>query len=404
MRKIAQPCRSHNASASRAATCLVVGLGVAFAGCQGTRPAKTTPAVHVAQRCALVVDTSGLDAFWSAADRLQAEPDTPAEVVGAALEASPAWRRWRESYAPNVVSPAQLGRIVRAAVLGREGLPADELRKLTQRDTERSQAFTLAQRDRVQEFVTTVVAEETFCDVWTRVRPWIRPEVLPDTLRVDLLAAKAEIRLFEGHHLVDAGMALAGGREQLTRLLASVLYRKLEGLDGSSPGEVKGKAVLAETLRLVRNEGIVAYLDDLPTLFFDRAHPILGGVAPVPEDLCETARLNLQNLEQVVTRQLARPADARDYEGVHLHFGGSRGWPATGWFMATVIARRLGEPRLQAAARSVPDFLAAYQDAARANPPSPGAAPGTVDHFVATAPVLSPPVLAELMTSLGGPR
>ena len=114
--------------------------------------------------------------------------------------------------------------------------------------------------------------------------------------------------------------------------------------------------------------------------------------------------MNLQNLEQVVTRQLARPADARDYEGVHLYFGGSRGWSPTGWFMATVIARRLGEPRLQAAARSVPEFLAAYHEAAQANPSSPGATPGTVDHYVATAPVLSPPVLAELMTSLGRSR
>jgi hypothetical protein len=404
VRKIAQPLGPHNAPARRAAAILVLVFGAALVGCQGSRSATTAPAAHVAQRCALVVDTSGLDAFWAVADHLQAAPDTPTAAVGAQIADLPVWRRWRESYAPNVISSVQLGLILRAAVLGPKTLPPDEARKLVRRDIVRSQNFTLAQRAHVQEFVKTFVAEETACGAWSLARAWVRPAALPDTLRVDLMAGNAEIRLFEGHYLVDAGLALVCGREQTTRLLASVLYRKLEAPDGPSPGEVKGDAVLTESLRLIRNEGIAAYIDDLPNLFFGREHPSLAGAAPVPEDVCATARLNLLYIEQVVAGQLPQPAAARNFEGVHLNLVGSRGWQATGWFMGTVIARRLGEPRLQAAARSVADFLTTYQEPALANPPQSSAAPGTLDYFVETAPTFSPPVLAVLRQSLGEPR
>jgi hypothetical protein len=402
---IAQPLGPHNAPATRAAASLLLVLGAAaLAGCQGSRSATTASAVHVAQRCALVVDTSGLDAFWAAADHLQAAPDTPARTVGEDIAELPVWHRWRESYGPGAVSIEHMGLILRAAVLGPGALTTDETRNLVRREVVRSQNFTLTRRAQVQEFVDAFVAQETACDVWPLARAWVRPAALPDTLRIDLLAGNAEIRLFEGHYLVDAGLALVCGREQVTRLLASVLYRKLEATEGPSPGDVKGDAVLAESLRLIRNEGIAAYIDDLPNLFFGREHPALAGTAPVPEDLCATARRNLLSIEQVVTRQLTQPAAARDFEGVHLNLVGSRGWQATGWFMATVIAHRLGEPRLQAAARSVPDFLATYQEAALANPPQASAAQGTIEHFVETAPSFSPPVVAVLRQSLGEPR
>lgn len=401
MRKIAQPLVPHNARARLAAAGLLLLLGLA-AGCQGARPGTSAAAPHVARGCALVVDTSGLDAFWQAAERLQADPDTPTATAGAMLAELPVWRRWRESYEPDVISPDQLGLVLRAGVFGPQSLPPDEATKLVRRDAARAQAFTVAQRVRVQAFVDDFVSQEAACNVWSLARAWVRPEALPDTLHVDLLAAAAEIRLYEGHHLVDAGLALASGRDQLTRLLASVLYRKLEATEGPSPGAVAGEAVLTHSLRLIRNEGIAAYIDDLPHLFFGREHPTLAGAAPVPEEVCATARLNLLNIERVVADQLSRPAGERDFASVHLSLVGSRGWQATGWFMATVIADRLGEAQLQAAARSVPGFLATYQTAALANPPDPAADPGTLAHYVATAPAFSPPVLAVLQSSLTG--
>jgi hypothetical protein len=399
VRKIAQPHAPHNARARLAAAGLLLLLA-ATTGCQDTRPGTTTPAAHVARGCALVVDTSGLDAFWQAAEKLQAEPVLTAAAAGALIATDPVWRRWRESYEPDVVSPDQLGLVLRGAVLGTQSLAPDEATKLVRRDAARGQAFTLAQRARVQTFVDDFVAQEAACAVWPLARAWIRPEALPDTLHVDLLAAAAEIRLYEGHHLVDAGLALVSGREQLTRLLASVLYRKLEATAGPSPGEVAGEAVLAHSLRLVRNEGIAAYIDDLPNLFFGHEHPSLAGSAPVPEEVCATARLNLLNIERVVADQLSLPAAERDFAGVHITFVGSRGWQATGWFMAAVIADRQGEQQLQAVARSLPDFVAAYQVAALANPPDPGAAVGTLAYFLATAPAFSPPVLAALRSSV----
>jgi hypothetical protein len=381
---------------------LLLVLGVGIAGCQEHRPAAGKAATHVAQRCALVFDTSGLETFWAAADRVQAAPETPSAAVGADLGAIPVWRRWCQSYAPEVVSADLLGLTVRAAVLDPNRLTPAEAGKLTRRDVVRSQAFTLAQRARVEDFVKAFITEESACTVWPLARAWVRPEALPDTLRIDLLAGNAEIRLYEGHFLVDAGLAFVCGREQMTRFLASTLYRKLEATEGPSPGEVHGEAVLAQTLRIVRNEGIAAYIDDLPNLYFGSEHPALAGSAPVPEDVCATARLNLLYVEQVVARQFNLPPATRDFADIHSNFVGSRGWQATGWFMATVIARRLGEPRLQAAARSVSGFLAAYQEAAAQNPPAASATPGSVDYFVATSPAFSPPVLATLQGSLAG--
>jgi hypothetical protein len=401
VRKIAQPLAAHNARARLAAVVALSVLALALAGCRETHSSAAASAPRAAHGCRLVVDTSGLAAFFAAAERLQAKPDTPAADVGAELEDQPVWNRWRRSFEPEVVPPTQLGRVLRAAVFGQESLTQIEAVKLVHRDAARCQAFTLAQRAPIQAFVDDFVAQEAACGVWPLARAWIRPEALPDTLYVDLLACNAEIRRFEGHHLLDAGLAYAGGSEQTVRLLASVLYRQLEATPGSAPGEVAGDAVLAETLRVIRNEGIGAYIDDLPELFFSREHPTLSGASPVPERLCETARSNLQMIESVGARQVGQAAGARDFSGIHLNLVGSRGWQATGWFMARVIARRLGEPRLQAASHAVSDFVASYQEAALADPVKSDAAPGTLDHYFDTAPAFSAPVFALMLEILG---
>lgn len=404
MRKIAQPSRPHNAGTAHRTTivlaCAALLGGAFLPGCQkAERAAPTT--THVAQGCALVVDTSALASFWAAADRLQGAAGTPSDEIGATLVQNPAWRLWCRSFTPQEVSPAQLGLLVRASVLGEGALTRAESTKLGRREAMRSQAFTLAQRARVVPFLDDLIANETVCAAWANARPWIRSASLPDTLRVDFVAGNAEIRLFEDHFLVDAGLAYICGGAQLTRMLASVLYTRLEAPAGPSPGDATGDAVLAHSLRLIRNEGIAGYIDDLPALFFGREHPVLGGTAPVPEDLAETALGNLANIERTVALQLTAAPQARDFTGVHSYLVGSRGWRTTGWYMAAVIARQLGEPRLQAASRTVTGFFAAYQEAAAAATPDAAAPPGSLDRLLTTPTVFSAPVFAVLQDAAG---
>jgi hypothetical protein len=72
----------------------------------------------------------------------------------------------------------------------------------------------------------------------------------------------------------------------------------------------------------------------------------------------------------------------------------------TGYGMAAVIAARLGEDRLREVSRSVPAFLAAYQESAVLNP-VPAPVPGARGvELWQTVPPLDPEVYSALYTLL----
>jgi len=392
---------------STATLALVLAGTLLAAGCDGGGSGGDTAAgdaddavrIHHAGACPLATTTYGLRAFLDVGERLRqsGEPDVDAAMALAEL---PAWRHWRRSYEPETIPREQLGLTVVASALGREALPPELAAKRYRQDFLVNQAFVLDNRDRILSFLDDLEASEALCRVRDRVDGWVRPEAMPDTLKLDFLAFNPEIRLYEGRFSVDAGLAFVSGREQLVRLLAGTLYRKVEAIAGPDPGEVEGEAIVAQVLRALRNEGVACYLDDMPRLSFGNEHPALRDAAPVPERLCRKAHRALDYVDDTLARLFAQPPDsARDFEPVHRYFIGSRSLQATAWFMARVIADRLGEDRLQDASRSVAGFLRAYQEATTQKT-AVSAERGSFAWSLQTAPAFRPEVYDQLQRVL----
>ncbi len=167
--------------------------------------------------------------------------------------------------------------------------------------------------------------------------------------------------------LVDAGVAAAAGPTRLPRLLAAQLYRALAPRDGPEPYKARdGVAALVATFAQLRRDGVAGWLEDFPEVEFDSTHPLVGRAEKDRRNWHRLATRSLSALQEMLPALLADPA-VLDTKGTVVDdlLRGNRTYRATGYAMAALIATRLGEPRLQAAARGTPvDFLAAYQEAA----------------------------------------
>jgi hypothetical protein len=78
------------------------------------------------------------------------------------------------------------------------------------------------------------------------------------------------------------------------------------------------------------------------------------------------------------------------------HMAGMNAYSQTGYGMSAVISARLGEDRLRKASRSIPGFLAAYQEAALMNP-VPAPLPGQMGQELhETVPPMEPEMFTKL--------
>jgi len=393
VKKVTRQRTGDNRRATAVAALLVVAVASAaiLTGCGGGGGASDGADAadrHVADGCALVMDTTALQAFWRAADRVAAGEEVTLEELGD-VAALPTWELWRRSFEPERIAAAPVARSLFIALRGQEELPDRLSQKSYRIDLVRSYEATLERRPLVEQYVQTFRDRETACGVPELLAGWVPPEALPDTLRVDFVPGHAEIRLYEGHFMLDPGMAWAAGQAQIVRFLASTLYRDLATVEGPSPDQASGPEIALQAMRVVRNEGIPAYLDRMDEIAFDGRHMLLASAAPVPENLCDQAMRTLRSLDTVLTRLLAwdQVADEQ-WQQVYRLFVGAQSWQPTGWYMARVIADTLGEERLQEASRTVAGFWAAYHEAAAQQPAQPTARPGSVSYFLQQAPRL----------------
>ena len=391
MRKISMALRQHQFAGPGL---LLVGLLLTMGACGDgghgdDRTDAETGGARLARGCALVIDDHSLQAFYALADRVAAGQEVPLEEM-TDLVSEPIWDRWRRSFEPEPLAAARVGRALFIALRGREDLP-DRLRdKAAPSDLVGNYKLTLERREQIVPFVDAFIAEEIGCEVFGVLSPWLDASAMPDTVRIDVLVGHPEIRLYEDHVMLDAGLAWAAGREQLVRFLASVIYRDRDTIDGRDPDHARGEAILLETLRLVRNEAIPSLLDRMTEVTFDPRHRLLAGASPQPDEICLQAQRSIISLDSALdhVRSLAEPGD-EDWMHLYRLFVGARSVQPTGWYMARVIEERFGQERLAAAKASVADFFAAYQEAALQSPPEPSAADGTLAWYLETAPRLS---------------
>jgi len=370
-------------------------LAIALTGCSGDKASQDQQPVGTraeASSCQAVVTDHALAGFYQWADRIEAGEEPTVDDLSR-LASQPAWDRWCRSFEPNVVPASHLGRTVFIALRGREELPFKLRDKSYRLDTVSAYEINLELRPQIEQFITDFAAAELACDVHRELQGWVPAELMPDTLYVDFVSSVPEIRFYEDHFMIDGGMALAAGKRQIVRSMSSVLYRQRMTVDGLAPDKAVGHGKVAQCMRLVYNEAIPAHIEELTELAFDPRHGLLAHAAAIPEDLANQAILTLGSMNKMLARLKDMPAPSEEqWQDVYRLFVGAQSWQPTGWFMAEVITNQLGEQGLRNATRSIPDFMAAYQEACSMQPARPTAEPGTLEWYFQSAPKLSPEV------------
>ena len=265
----------------------------------------------------------------------------------------------------------------------------------------RSMRFSYDHRDEIDRMLADYRNQGHPCRVHDLAGQWLEKDRLPDPLVIYFVAGKPELRSHGGNLVVDTGTLLAGGSKQLDRQLVSLLYRDRQALPGPNPLEAQGSAAVAHTLRIMMNEGVAAWIEDMPNTSFSSVHPRLGKVNFIPETVFETGIRAMDIFNTNLPRLLADPA-AMTKNGSNLAraITGAGALTQGGYCMAAVIAGRLGEQKLHEVRLSPPAFLAAYQEAARQNTlplPHPGAAGR---ELYETMPALSGEVFPGLLKLL----
>lgn len=406
MRKIVHLAADHNNTTGKApgrslAGLLLTGLlmlSLAACGQQeaGDTGANKSSSAAQSQDCQVTVDTQTWDVFLDMANRMAAGQAVPHSELEAYAE-MPKVTAWRQSQAPNVPRVLNLANWI-------EGAWWDELGKTGKKKTN-SNRFALGRSYRYSqshsEHINTLLAEftdgERACQVRALAEAWVSPQNLPPSLVLNFIPAMPEMRIFEGEVFIDTGVLQAGGGTQTVRQIASLLYRNLESPEGINPMDFAGEEAIATCLQVMMREGVAGWIEQTTQISFDPKHPSLYKVKIIPEDFHHKAQETIASFELQLPAMLADPvvmtARATDFA---RQLTGNNGFSQTGIAMATVIVNRLGEERLQQVRLSVPDFVAAYQEAALLNPtplPMPGAL-GT--ELYETVPPLSPELFAPL--------
>jgi hypothetical protein len=388
LRKIIHRCADHNPDRLRP---LVVGLAVgallglsvlAVCGCsrqtEHSAAQETAKTAETATRtCPVVCDSGPWTAFRSLADRLAAGMDVPRPELAAytQLPQVGAWCRSLETSAPTASNVANW---LEGAWWAEQGHQGDQ--KANRMRASMGALFRYAQTrgERIDSLVAEFVGGGRDCMMYELAEFWLDPDTIPSPLVLVFLPGSDEIRLFEGKVYVDAGVLAAGGSDQTARQVASLLYRSLAATPGTNPIEATGEQAVGQCLRVLKNEGIAGWIEQITAVAFDADHPTLSRVHIVPEDFYRKAQRTITGFSERLPAMLEDPAVmAQEGQSFARSLAASNAFTQTGIAMADVIASRLGVERLRAVRDSVPGFLAAYQEAALANArplPEPGTA------------------------------
>lgn len=388
VRKIVHRAANHNVARPAARVSLLAALVlVGLTGCdnqqseaEATGPAGATPeaaADSPVRDCQVTVNARPWAVFRDLADRMAAGQPAPQSDLEAYANL-PAVTAWRNSRAPYVPTPGRIAAWLEDAWWEEQGRPGRK--KINSESRSMGRGFRYCQShgrqitDLVKEFSDTT----STCRIRELADTWLGPERSPRPLVLNLMPAKPEIRTFEGEIFVDTGVLMAGGAEQTARQVVALMYRDLAAVRGANPVDSEGEQVIAECFRVMMNDGVAGWIEKSLQTFFGQGHPTLAEVNIIPEDSFRGAQNAVGRMSTWLPDILADPANMTERGHTFARYlVASGGFTNLGIAMAEVIVGRLGEDRLRQVRRSVPDFLAAYQEAARLNP-EPVPDPGTV--------------------------
>jgi len=214
-----------------------------------------------------------------------------------------------------------------------------------------------------------LAARNTVGRAMDRAYPFIEEHRRPDMLHIRLLASSPQVTWYPPNTMVlDVGLALAAGPDQLEDIIAATLVRGLAPPASPLPHEAEdGREALRSTFRKLHHEGIVNLIEKFPTLKLDVNHPTFRS----PDAKRGRAVLEGAGALKRINRMLETLTDPA--AGLLASTGGSvddllrinRHYAPTGYAMNRTIIDRLGDERFRQAAQAGPSaWLEAYQEAA----------------------------------------
>lgn len=405
MRKITHDGFSHNACRLGRGL-FSLGLMAAFLLAAGAcsqsnegESADTSQKTAGESTCAMTLDTSGWEAFLELTDRIEGGTDVSKPELDT-YGKLPSVTVWRNSLGDDTPSSSMVGNWLEGTFwddLGRQG----KQKSSANRDFFiRTYRYSLGNRELINTKLAQLTGPEK-CVIREMADYWIEPGKLPAEVKVYFLPAKPEIRILDGALVIDTGIVAAGSVGQITRQATSLLYRKFQFIEGGNPIELEGEEAVAHSFRIILNEGVTGWIEKADIMEFDEGHPELFNVKVIPEEFFKKTQQTIGVMNRQLGSMLTDEAEMlKKGQNFARHLAGMNSFTRTGFGMASVISTRLGDDRLRDASRSIPAFLAAYQEAALLNP-VPAPVPGEIGiELYTTVPPLDPEIFTKLHAML----
>jgi len=339
----------------------------------------------------IVFDTSAMDAWLDLSDRLAAGEEVPTTDF-AALLALPAYAAYTAQKELKTFHPLQFEYGLRdlfspAGADWAEAAGVTRNRILTPKLLARNFEYLKLRRAEIDSAIRRICSPGVMAGIFERTAGYIPAEVWPDTLDIRFLVANPGTSILDdGVLLLDAGLALAAGSDELPSLLAAHYYANLMPMAPPLAKDESGAAALAATLRQIRQEAVTAWLQRYPDVKLDSLHPAFA--SPVEQQIryFDFAFGSLRRCDQMLTTLFDDP-DIMLRQGDSLDdlLRINTTYPALGYAMAEAVVKAAGEQSLRECSRDATAFIAAYQAAVQ-----PAWEPATEDERLSLMPPFTP--------------
>ena len=351
---------------------LLLALTMVFAGCGGQESVPDgagAGAVPAVDECGVQVDDTAWQVFKAFTQKHQAGQSITREDFQVFADL-PITTPWKESMSGNLPS-VRIVNWLDETFHPSEG--KDSKTNADRRQFSSSYAYTIEHLADIDPLIKKFQTGGHGCSLKKKVNFWISSDQVPDTLVVAFLPSKPEIRVFHQYLFVDTGVLRAGNFDQLENQLTGILFRARMQLFGDAPAGLEGEAAVANSIRVMMNEGIIGYIEDQPSTIFAPDHPKLGSFNIVPEYVFEYG-IKAINLLNTHLKVMLVDEKLMQKNGINLAktLIASSSLNQGGFSMSATIAANLGDEVLRSTAGSPAAWLIAYQKAAKMNPvPAP---------------------------------
>lgn len=379
MRNITPSGRGHNRRGilptgllSLPAGLLILAALSPAAGCGGDQRRAAPPASAVTQ---VKLDVTALNDWLAILDRLESGKTVPAESYQQLFEL-PAYALQGKD--PRIFSPGILQKCTEYAYRRASGDNAD-VTSPRRTDIVANCDYLRRRADEARDFAGVLADDQYRSRVWELARRWVGESRLPGSVTVHVMVGPTSLGFQAPDHVIlDAGLALAAGKEQAARMTASRLYAELAPPSGPQPpAATSGREALRQTMRFLHHGAVIAWIAGGAELEFDGRHDHLGA----PRRETRTTQERAAGLLTYSFRLLEGMLDPGSEDllqdngkAVDDLLRSRWGYETLGFAMAEVIASRGGEEALLALSGDTAAFLNAYQSALGADsvmPPFP---------------------------------